>query len=1785
MTRSMNSTLLAALNQPTISGLVYLLRITLADATILRYAETKLETTDYDGYVWSPCLLNISSLPNESSDSSAVEFTIANVNNDITDAELAQSFLGAKVELLEYVGSNKLAHVKWLGYADDIYEITQFTAKIVAYSGSSTTRTQVPKRTINANCPWNFGVVQTVHNTVEFDGSECQYQHTSTIGYVATLGENISTTDPLTFDVTYGDCVFDVDDEIKIDNEILRITEISTGHLTCIRGQRSTIAASHTSGATIKFSNCKYTKTSCLNRGMYGNNVNDLADDSRARNYFGGFPVVTEGLITIGNKGFEFRTVGQHMFSSNESAYGKVIPSVYGRCRIQDPVLLIADLYNGIGPEANTSFVVYLLAISDGVLACNAINGNQDTPVNAYAIAGDGLEAIYINGKRRHDPRPGYGLYVSNGYIHQPAPPLDNTTDFDTNRLSFNGIACLTIKMIEQNNSDLDAKVDSVQGDIEIMYGKLVRVYSTSSAYDFIATTNAAWVLLDTECGKRNGCGYAYDSFDLQSFVDVAAYNDGLVTSVVTGSDVKRWTFNGVVGEQKGAADWERAICLGMYCTPPFIGSDGKYKIRSLKQETLTGLPLFSSTSAVSRNIVWDEGSTPVVKRRKPFVEIPNEIRVNFLAYEGGEWVKTQVVLTDREAQTQLGKLMGTGALKVVPKTVDLVGCRTTDEAARLGTLVLRAGEFAEGGLANNLIIEFNTFYKDSSTLERGDIIQVEDALLDPVEEAYFRIIDYTDEPINIGDGGGTVFKRHLICTIHLNSIYDNTAYTCTAVSRINGPGGYGSTAPPVTDFAVTEERVEDKNGVIHSKMTFAFEYPDPTDNFRSVVILRSTTDDAGDPVGDWRVVTEIVDTTTTSIQYDITNRYEVFAAVSRNKAGHTADVDTKDATDAYLYPRVTILCDGVTDTANPSGAANLAVLQTANDASIPAGFIAIEFDRDTVAYKSITDISVIIHNGATAQGPYAVERAAHNDHTLASGTCMIVAGDTEIKNITRSANNTVLEKVFAIYGNNGNGDDVLDGNLIETEGNNAISVDKVYNKSGNYNYIILDKWWAKEETSNLAFYGFTLDQMRNKNGLKWRTPLIPCVAGSFYTTVYTRSAFGVGTRQTVQFTVASSSSTGISSFFQASIPTSLAIGDIWINSNSNNAQYRAACVGADEIKTGEWELIQDLGKITTFRQATVPTSLAVGDIWYDSSNGNKLYRAASAGADEIKTGEWILCIDSGSAAARLGLDSAGKVRLAIPRERLDYVTRGGAPVIRGASAPETGRVSGAIWHNSADGEAASMFTGPNLITYSEDFTQVVWAHWRATATPNQAAGPDGTNVLERMLETAYAELHCLYREFTGLTGDYVVSAYVRGGLGRNQVFLRSIQTIGGTTYNRYTYFYLDTCEISDQLIDGVPSTFPASIIDCGDGLYRLAMSTVTFNVSASSQQITVGPADSSGTDYMGDPTKGIYTGCIQLHKGTDLDLDYDKTTSTAHGTWVSVQDSGATRSRAGLDGNGDLRRDILSSLRIGGRSNNLAVTFGRLSENGRLINADDIEADGNSYVRVSATQRDYANRAGTGLDANGDVSREVPLSRHNNNVVDGANRARLGLNANGVITLTPGPGLITEYDNQLNFRANTTIRKWIGEQSYELLSLNGTFHGTFHGSVDAGADNVQCNAFNSNSATVGGTAVSVSGHTHDYSASNHTHAGVYAANAHNHAGDTLDVGIDTGTKDVKTANGVIAGYNFGILGSQEIINHNGQFIGSGGMNTAGVIRAANTITIGNTSLNETQLSALLALI
>jgi len=89
--------------------------------------------------------------------------------------------------------------------------------------------------------------------------------------------------------------------------------------------------------------------------------------------------------------------------------------------------------------------------------------------------------------------------------------------------------------------------------------------------------------------------------------------------------------------------------------------------------------------------------------------------------------------------------------------------------------------------------------------------------------------------------------------------------------------------------------------------------------------------------------------------------------------------------------------------------------------------------------------------------------------------------------------------------------------------------------------------------------------------------------------------------------------------YYQTTAPTSgMNAGDYWVDTDDNNKLYI--------YQNLAWTVISQSGGggVTTFRQSSCPTATSAGDLWIDSDD-SKLYRATNAGDDEVKAGEWVL--------------------------------------------------------------------------------------------------------------------------------------------------------------------------------------------------------------------------------------------------------------------------------------------------------------------------------------------------------------------------------------------------------------------------------------------------------------------------------------------------------------------------------------------------------------------------------
>lgn len=187
-----------------------------------------------------------------------------------------------------------------------------------------------------------------------------------------------------------------------------------------------------------------------------------------------------------------------------------------------------------------------------------------------------------------------------------------------------------------------------------------------------------------------------------------------------------------------------------------------------------------------------------------------------------------------------------------------------------------------------------------------------------------------------------------------------------------------------------------------------------------------------------------------------------------------------------------------------------------------------------------------------------------------------------------------------------------------------------------------------------------------------------------------------------------------VKTFFQTSAPTAEAIGDLWMDSDDKNKMYRWS--------GSAWVSVRDAGKVTTFYASTTPTAEAIGDLWYNTTtlillrwNGSAWQNTANFGA----TAAQISAID----AAQLDADNA----LALADSKIETYFQTTAPT--GASVGDLWfdtddenklyRYSGSTWVLAQDGTIADAITSAAGAQATADSKIVTFF---ATTTPTAEA-------------------------------------------------------------------------------------------------------------------------------------------------------------------------------------------------------------------------------------------------------------------------------------------------------------------------------------------------------------------------------------------------------------------------------------------------------------------------------
>ena len=212
---------------------------------------------------------------------------------------------------------------------------------------------------------------------------------------------------------------------------------------------------------------------------------------------------------------------------------------------------------------------------------------------------------------------------------------------------------------------------------------------------------------------------------------------------------------------------------------------------------------------------------------------------------------------------------------------------------------------------------------------------------------------------------------------------------------------------------------------------------------------------------------------------------------------------------------------------------------------------------------------------------------------------------------------------------------------------------------------------------------------------------VVAAAAQSTATTARTNANIAIANAGTAQSTADGK----VRSFFQDGPPSGMLygdIGDMWFDTNDGNKLYQWNGsfweVAQDQdianavTAAGEAQAIANT-KITTFYTDTPPTSLAIGDLWVDIDDQNHLYRALTVGANEIRSTEWVSVRDAAIAAASASAAAANTAATdAMTAAEAAQATADGAIRTYYQSDPPSGLNDtdnlGDMWFDTDDGTA-----------------------------------------------------------------------------------------------------------------------------------------------------------------------------------------------------------------------------------------------------------------------------------------------------------------------------------------------------------------------------------------------------------------------------------------------------------------------------------------------------------------
>ena len=175
-----------------------------------------------------------------------------------------------------------------------------------------------------------------------------------------------------------------------------------------------------------------------------------------------------------------------------------------------------------------------------------------------------------------------------------------------------------------------------------------------------------------------------------------------------------------------------------------------------------------------------------------------------------------------------------------------------------------------------------------------------------------------------------------------------------------------------------------------------------------------------------------------------------------------------------------------------------------------------------------------------------------------------------------------------------------------------------------------------------------------------------------------------------------------------------------------------------------------------------------------------------------------------------------------------------------------------------------------NLLTYSEDVSNAIWAKSQLTFVSNAEIAPDGTLTADQVIETTSNSQHILSRNYTlsAANEQYTASIYLKAA-GRTKA---SVQW--GLTLTPFTRIGVVVDLLNGSFTNsdiGTPTSVTTrSVESVGNGWYRVSLGGI-FTTTGTGASFLVLGNNGTTTTYTGDNQSGYYVWGAQLERGPSV--------------------------------------------------------------------------------------------------------------------------------------------------------------------------------------------------------------------------------------------------------------------------------------------------------------------------